>query len=668
MKQTFTHSQYRRDIDGLRAVAVLVVVASHAGLLDGGFIGVDIFFVISGFLISGIIFRELDLDRFSICDFYARRVKRIFPSLAIVLTVVPALGWLILLPDAYQQLGKETWEGAGFMLNLGLDWNFGSDHFSDGSILSMAHLWSLGVEEQFYLAWPIFLLLTWRFQKWQFSLIAIVTLLSFVANITETSKGPWVAYGLPWARLWELSAGGALAYINSNGEGGTKWLDAARALTPSLLRGLFGPHARGLIGAGLLIASCVVFQHAENFPGYPAVAPTVGALLVISAGHNSFVNTHLLSTSPLVFIGLISYPLYLWHFPLLQIAWIVQRHLTLEGGAAAVAASLIFSYLSYKYVELPLRSQANTAVKVWSLCATMLVCGTVGYAMSAKVIQGRSLPADARRLFLATTEDWLPGTQSTYWTQMPKQFPILGSGQRRVLYIGDGDMEQYYPRIAKVLIDHPRNAHAATFAVREGCAPGAIEISETTETDRNGCNALLAKAIAYAKEPMVDTVVIGACWPFYFTRVNELNAGADRALGSLQHTIEELVKAKKRVYVVLSSPVGGEFDPRQMIRRTVVPPGFRPALYVPKRIDVMKAVDPIESKLLEVARLTGAHVIDPKLVLCSDITCPALSAAGDAIYHDAFHLRPSYVLQHASFMDPTILDVDLVAISDQIHH
>jgi peptidoglycan/LPS O-acetylase OafA/YrhL len=203
-----THPKYRADIDGLRALAVLSVIGFHAFsfLNKGGFIGVDIFFVISGFLISTIIFDSLERDSFSFVEFYIRRIKRIFPALLLVLTASFIFGWFVLLPDEYKQLGQHIAGGAGFVSNFIL-WNE-SGYFDNAAITKpLLHLWSLGIEEQFYICWPLLLAFVWK-RKWSFvAVTAIIGIISFAVNIYTLNKNSITAFYLPTSRFWELMIG-----------------------------------------------------------------------------------------------------------------------------------------------------------------------------------------------------------------------------------------------------------------------------------------------------------------------------------------------------------------------------------------------------------------------------------------------------------------------------
>ncbi|MEZ5488290.1 MAG: acyltransferase [Steroidobacteraceae bacterium] len=205
--------KYRPDVDGLRAIAVLSVLVYHAfpDLLPGGFVGVDIFFVISGFLISGIILTRIQAGTFTFADFYARRIRRIFPALAAVLVACLLAGWLILFPVDYERLGGHVLAGAAFVSNLVL-WRESGYFDTSSELKPLLHLWSLGVEEQFYLIWPVLLVLAARFLHRILWAIVAVALLSFAANLLLVGSHASAAFYLPITRFWELMLGSMLAY------------------------------------------------------------------------------------------------------------------------------------------------------------------------------------------------------------------------------------------------------------------------------------------------------------------------------------------------------------------------------------------------------------------------------------------------------------------------
>jgi peptidoglycan/LPS O-acetylase OafA/YrhL len=260
---------YRPEIDGLRGIAVLSVVAYHAApqYWGGGFVGVDSFFVISGFLISSIILKGLDDGAFSFFDFYERRIRRIFPALIVVLLACLAFGWLALLADEYTERGKHTTAAAGFYSNFLLMRETG---YLDGiaRFKILLHLWSLGIEEQFYLVWPLCLVLIWKRRAAMPWAIGFVTLLSFALNLWFLGAKPNVVFYVPFTRLWELSVGALLAYFSVFGRpAGTKVRDAA-----------------GWTGAALIVGSLVFLHSDMPFPGWRAAVPVLGSAMLIFAG------------------------------------------------------------------------------------------------------------------------------------------------------------------------------------------------------------------------------------------------------------------------------------------------------------------------------------------------------------------------------------------------
>lgn len=209
-----SHPKYRPDIDGLRAIAVLSVVAYHAfpDWLQGGFIGVDVFFVISGYLISTIIFQNLDTGTFSFAEFYARRINRIFPALLLVLVASYVFGWFALLADEYKQLGKHIAAGAGFISNIAL-WNEAGYFDNSAELKPLLHLWSLGIEEQFYIVWPLLLWLFWKLKFNPFTITIFVAVVSFYLNVKGINEDAVAAFYSPQTRFWELLCGSLFAWM-----------------------------------------------------------------------------------------------------------------------------------------------------------------------------------------------------------------------------------------------------------------------------------------------------------------------------------------------------------------------------------------------------------------------------------------------------------------------
>lgn len=385
-----THPKYRSDIDGLRAVAILSVVGFHAfpNWVHGGFIGVDIFFVISGYLISTIIMGSLERNSFSFVEFYIRRINRIFPALLLVLIACFAFGWYALLADEYKQLGKHIAGGAGFISNF-LFWNE-SGHFDNAAETKpLLHLWSLGIEEQFYLAWPLLLWIVWKNKLNFLTVSLVVVLISFGLNIAKINSGHSVAaFYSPQTRFWELLVGSVLAYLTlhrrSQMANFKYWLDSwlgkiIFADAPAA-NGKTLSNVLATVGIALLAIGALVITKEEHFPGWWAILPTMGAVLIISAGAQAWFNRIILSNRLLVWFGLISFPLYLWHWPLLSFARIVESETPARNiRITAVLLSIVLAWLTYRLIEKPIRFGGYGKAKAITLTVLMFIIGFVGF-------------------------------------------------------------------------------------------------------------------------------------------------------------------------------------------------------------------------------------------------------------------------------------------------
>ncbi|WP_445230035.1 acyltransferase family protein [Duganella rhizosphaerae] len=378
------HPAYRRDIDGLRALAVLAVVLYHAfpTRLPGGFAGVDIFFIISGFLIGSILIASLQQDAFSFAGFYARRVRRIFPALILVMGACLAFGWFALFPDEYKMLGKHVFGGAGFLSNFFL-WNEVGYFDTAAETKPLLHLWSLGIEEQFYIFWPVLMLLAW---KRRISLLALalgVAVLSFLVNVGGLHKFPSATFYSPASRVWELLYGSVLAYMSVNGLG--LFAGVRRERGADSVIDWSSPRARNIksaLGLAMLLATLALLRADRHFPGWWALLPTTGAVLLIAAGPQAWCNRVLLGNPVAVWFGLISYPLYLWHWPLLSFARIIESGLpSSKIRGAAVLAAIVLAWLTYRLLERPLRGAAHGRRKVIVLSAAMLALAAAGGAL-----------------------------------------------------------------------------------------------------------------------------------------------------------------------------------------------------------------------------------------------------------------------------------------------
>lgn len=648
------HLRHRADIDGLRAIAILAVLVFHAWpeILPGGFVGVDIFFVISGFLISSIIFKGLAHDAFSFVDFYSRRIKRIFPALAVMLVAVLAVGWYALLTDEFAQLGKHVAAGAGFVSNVVL-WREAGYFDRDAALKPLLHLWSLGIEEQFYLGWPLLAFLAWKWRINMLAVIAIVGLSSFFLNIAYVTINESATFYLPVTRIWELAVGSLLAYGQVFRP---QQLEAVQRAAKNLL---------AAIGAVLLVASISLLDSYRLFPGWWGLLPTGAMFLLIAAGPQAWINRKILANRALVFVGLISYPLYLWHWPLFSFQRIVGPEPDTTVKVLTLAAAFLLAWLTYRFIETPVRSGRAGRRIAPALTVAVAAVGVGGYLVFVSILLPRSAGFDLGRIITASNSIAYPGPRLQPFGPGPTQLRKQGQHPQTVLFLGDSTIEQYYPRIDWLLTEGAVQK-SVVFAASGSCPP----IPQVQDDHRPHCAGLVERALDYARNGNVDTVVIGANWIQYFEEYAEnryyfidrgahlaLNGNAEgvrQSFASLKNMMASLISQGKRVYLILQGPTGTSVDPRVMIKRAW--PDMRFEIQAPTLLkrqlseEFAYFVSPLRAAASEV----GAIVIDPVEELCTDATCALFAADGEPVYKDDAHLNPAYVRKYVQYLDPTL--------------
>jgi peptidoglycan/LPS O-acetylase OafA/YrhL len=649
---------YRPDIDGLRAVAVGLVVLFHAWpkWLRSGFIGVDVFFVISGFLITSIILKDLKQREFTVRGFYVRRIRRIFPALITVVLATLAFGWYVLLQQEFAQLGKHVAAAAAFVSNLAL-WSEAGYWDNESVTKPLLHLWSLGVEEQFYLVWPIAMALCYRVRFGILAFLAVTLAGSFLYGLYATFNSPAEAYFSPVTRFWELASGGLVAY-------------AMTKKAPLLPR----PGLVSALGVALLVLGAVLIKGQADFPGAWALLPVLGTCALIAAGNTSFINRRLLGNRLMVTIGLVSYPFYLWHWPLLSFGYIIEGEKPEPVmKAVLVLAALALAFLTYHLIERPVQKSPNRRRAIQGLVTAMACFGVLGMMVKAGLVQERMPSTGVAKYMHALNDLGFPDPAMKPLRYHGSLFQQLaGQGRGTTVLIGDSVMEQYAPLVSQGLREGRFDRKSVIFATQGGCPP----IEKAVRLPRlryPTCTQSVDDAYRLAQAPSVDTVVIAGSWYGYFAdwqvdvqmpvggslQTFPAKAAQQAAYAALEQSIARLRTAGKRVFLILQPPSGDPFDPRSMITgsrfqemkpRTDMEP-FRVERFYKDNAEPRR-------RLLQIAQATGAVPVDPVDTICKDGICPTVNAEGEPIYTDPVHMRPFYVKTRVRYLDAALNGTD----------
>jgi peptidoglycan/LPS O-acetylase OafA/YrhL len=619
---------YRREIDGLRGIAVLLVVVYHLfpRHLPGGLVGVDIFFVISGFLITRILLRSQAGFWPSLTQFYARRIRRIFPALGTVLVFCLACGYFTLFPDEYSLLGQHIAVSPLFLNNFMLAVELDYFH-QDAETRILLHLWSLAVEEQFYLLWPLLVLtLSPIHLRW---VVVLLIGASFGGAWWAGPNDPEGAFYFPHWRAWELGLGSLIALISPS-----------KTLSKTLAEPL------SLLGLGLITADVLVFNSSTILP-QAVLLSAVGTALILLAGPHSRISQFTLTNAPLVGIGLISYPLYLWHWPLLSLSRTIHgRDLSMEYLLGCGLLSLLLAWLTYRYIETPVRrATLRPALTVGLVAGALWGIGVGGYALQ----QSKGLPS--REAFFAYTSyqrtpRFTPECRRRFVPTHSCLYDDVG-GRETVAVVGDSHARATYYGIVHYARQNGKN----TLLLAKGACPFLqLPYQTTWSRPRRECHDTVQQVFKYLSgNPTIRTVVISIRGNFYLTGVDFPQtpnpeqsfigkAGSlppDQLLRqSLQETVNALRKAGKQVIFILDNPelVGGT-NPRDCVER----PFRRIAGHCPPRVTRQEALEWQQNYRQQVAQVTGMITIDPFDKLCPDEVCQIFND-GKLLYYDDDHL------------------------------
>lgn len=617
--------RYRPEIDGLRAIAVLAVVLFHAGFgCHGGYVGVDVFFVISGFLITSLIWQDLENGRFTFISFWERRARRIVPALVVVTIATLVAGWFLLLPADFKSLGRASATQAVFGANIHywLDSGYFTGEANEKPLL---HTWSLAVEEQFYLVAPCFLWGMFRTAKLRgrkavLTLLTVACVLSFALSVYGVTRHQEATFYLLPTRAWELLVGAIVAFLPPN--------------SPVLAH----RNWRELVAlTGLVLILISVFRYTPDtlFPGLAALPPCLGAALLIWANEriaDSMPTTAgaLLAMQPLVFIGLISYSLYLWHWPLLAFSkYSAFIEVSSRQRATMLGLGLLCATLSWKYVETPFRQrQLGASRKPMFALAGAGLAVVFGCGLLCTIKQGfpQRFPPQAMAFATATSDMSFTNDLKSDDIRAEKLVPVgvtNPSLRPTILFWGDSHAMAALTAADAFLKEKGLAGRAATHSVT---AP----VLEWGPRDAINYNALV---FSYIKRHQIPNVVLIAQWNRY-NEIGEVNPGAFSA--ALVATVRRLVAAGSHTWVMLDVPTQSFNVPRVLSRSFYSPVYIESVCAKPSDGNELGSND---RQIIVAIEAAGGRILDPKPSFLDPTGQHyIIQANGVALYRDNNHL------------------------------
>jgi len=640
----------RRDIDGLRALAVIPVVLFHFGFstFSGGFVGVDVFFVISGFLITSILFRDISAQGFSFVDFWARRARRIIPALSVVLLVTLALGWLLLTAKDFSELGRTVRYQSLFISNILFMREDG--YFQPASDLKpLLHTWSLAVEEQYYIFFPLLMVLLMRHVRhWRWMLFAVL-LISFGLNIAYIERKPDVAFFSLPTRAWELLCGAMLAVLPARKHAVRPWL----------------AQSVGAAGLGAVLLAVFTFDRGTVFPGWAALLPVFGATALIwSGGQGSTWAGQLLSARVFVWIGLLSYSLYLWHWPV----YVYANAISIDGiqpweAAGWMLLALGLAWLSWRFVELPFREKRLLAgrkpVLVGGLMA-MAVLAVTGSVVRSQ--EGFPQRLTGKALEYAQAREWQAGQMKCMLVTKDKKFDkacLLGGNPEvpatRLVW-GDSHAAALMPAIES---GAKREGRPVWLYSMSACPP------ILSDDPRQRCKDFNEQTMEQVRRLQIKDVVLASNWSLYVygredgdkkvllnAHDNTAQAEARMAL-AIEARVAAIRAAGAQVWLFKEVPLqrkGAISRLTSLARIGRSADGLGRPLeehlarqhFLSRLFDSMSAADP------------GVHVIDPTPLMCADQVC-SIEVNGHSKYKDEDHLSDTGSARLSPLFTPMLL-------------
>ena len=647
-----TELAYRPDVDGLRAIAILSVVFFHYGVwpFTGGFAGVDVFFVISGFLITGLIHREMVERRFSILRFYERRIRRIFPALFAMLAVATVASALILFPLDFERYADSLVATAFFSSNFEF-WREVGYFDIAATQKPLLHLWSIAVEEQFYLLFPAILLIVGTVSRRKLlTATAISFALSLAYSVWAVANAPSAAFYLLPSRFWELMLGALLALA-----------PVSAPSSHSVREGL------SVTGLAMIVASVFLYTSSDPFPGLRALLPCAGTALAIYANSRPTFSGKLLSAKPIVFVGLISYSLYLWHWPILVLSQIaLNRTLSPIESWSFIALSFALAIFSWRYIEQPVRRRTKIGWQrlfggAAAAIAATAICGTA-------IATDRGMPQrfepEIRRI-LAEERNHEPRMDICFGLHASdvREGRLCRIGSKDVqtpsfILWGDSHADALLPAVEKVA---ERRNRAGLFAGTDSCAP----LLGVVRPDSPKCKPFNDAVARLALEPNFTEVILDARWnknatgtargegPGRIVTYDDRGRGTDLAstqavfYRGLERTVALLTSAGKHVVIVAAVPEAGYSVPRVLAHLRMdgnkTNLSITRASYLAHQKFVLESLDRMRTRY-------RAQVLYPHEILCATGAC-AFDLDDRPLYRDEHHLSVYGAMQLAPIVE-----------------
>jgi peptidoglycan/LPS O-acetylase OafA/YrhL len=629
--------KFRQDINGLRALAVIAVVLFHfkANLLTGGFSGVDVFFVISGFLMTSIIYRGLESEQFSIIAFYRARGRRIIPALAFLCLLVLIFAWSYLPPMDYQQLSKHVFSSLSFLSNMTY-WQEAGYFDAASHEKWLLHTWSLSAEWQFYIFYPLVLLMISKVfpANWLRWLVLLGTILALILSVYASYTWPSLAfYSLP-TRAWEMMLGGLAflfpVYLSSRNKTVLEWC--------------------GLI---MILYGYFTLTGNDVWPGYLALIPALGTYFVlVSAKERSFITGNVITQ----WFGKISYSLYLWHWPV-----VVALGYFSYTSSVSIVLGILFSVIaaSFSYYLIEQKVYKNSTLWVTKLYDFVLYLAVFVVAMVFAVtvflnkgFVSRSTEPEIDIMAKQAESDWhYPPANIVREKNKIRQ--LKTASQAKTLFLGDSLIEQYYPRM-EYLTSNDASLNETWFLTHGGCFPTAEIISY-----KRDCKNLNDVKNVLSQYQFEKIVISGDWFPRFNINEWQVNIqnkltpintpeGRKKALSIIEQVLIKLKNSSQQVVLVLTLPTGKRYDFKEVARQS-----FRHELieFAYPKSHFEEKYQAFNKELIRIAQKHNITLVNPLDYLCGPSECSVVDKNDEPIYKDIKHIRASYMREHVSFLD-----------------